>query len=186
MFAEKITTIVKNIISPYIKEGNTCVDLTAGNGFDTCFLAEKVGISGCVYAFDVQALAIKNTQKRLTENNLQSRVKLINDSHENLDIYIHEDINVAMFNLGYLPGGDHNNITRADTTCIAINKVLERLSVGGIVSIVSYFGHGGGPEEKESVEKLLSKLDEKVFTVMTLFYPNRKESAPIMHFIFKK
>lgn len=186
MLTDRITNIVKNILKPYINEGCTAVDLTAGNGHDTCFLAELVGTNGFVYSFDVQANAIKNTKDRLKKRGLLDRVKLINDGHENLELYIKDEINIAMFNLGYLPGGDHNNITRAHTTCIAINKVVASLAAGGVISIVSYFGHQGGLQEKESVEKLLSHLDEKNFTVMTMFYPNRKETAPIMHYIFKK
>lgn len=186
MFNIPITTLVKNELSPYIKEGHTAIDLTAGNGNDTCFLAEKVGLTGKIYAFDVQALAIERTRKKLEEYGLIERVRLIQDSHERLDKYINEKINIAMMNLGYLPNGDKKIITCPKTTITAINKVIEKLENGGILSIILYHGHEGGKEEKTEVEKYLRKIDEKKIDIITISYLNRKNSAPIIYLLHKR
>lgn len=45
--------------------GDSAVDATAGNGYDTLFLARLVGPSGHVHAFDVQAAALEETRRRL-------------------------------------------------------------------------------------------------------------------------
>ena len=42
-----------------IKEGDIAVDATAGRGRDTLLLSELVGDTGHVYAFDIQADAIR-------------------------------------------------------------------------------------------------------------------------------
>jgi predicted methyltransferase len=186
LITDQITTIVKKEISPYIHEGYIAVDLTAGNGNDTCFLAEAVGKSGKVYAFDVQAIAIENTKRKLEDKQLQDRVSLIHDGHENIGQYINRKINVAMLNLGYLPSGDKAIITRPETTIIAINKVIEMLEIGGVMSIVVYYGHDGGVREKDVVENLLRNLDEKNIDIMTISYLNRKNAAPVIHLLHKR
>lgn len=55
--------IAKDICIKKLKEGDIAVDATIENGNDTVFLAEIVGQSGKVYAFDIQQDAVKNTQK---------------------------------------------------------------------------------------------------------------------------
>ncbi|PLX86846.1 MAG: hypothetical protein C0614_03460 [Desulfuromonas sp.] len=47
--------------------GDTAVDLTAGKGRDTLALAEAVGHSGRIVAFDVQAEALSQSSLLLTE-----------------------------------------------------------------------------------------------------------------------
>jgi len=186
VITDQVTTIVKNEISPYIHEGYIAVDLTAGNGNDTCFLAEKIGVKGKVYAFDVQAIAIEETKKKLEDKHLEDRVLLVHDGHENIDKYIKEKIHVAMLNLGYLPSGDKTIITRPKTTICAIRKVIKLLEIGGVLSIIVYYGHAGGQQEKDSVEEVLQNLDEKKIDVMTISYPNRKSSAPIIYLLYKR
>lgn len=186
MLTDRITTLVKEMIRPYIHEGDVVVDLTAGNGWDTLFLAQIVGEKGKVYSFDIQAVAIEHTRKLLYNNHANKQVVLIQAGHETIDTYVSEPIKGAMFNLGYLPGADLKIITKPESTCLALYKVLELLSIDGMVSIVSYFGHEGGMTEKLLLEDFLSKLDEKTFDVITIFYPNRQHNAPIMHFIRRK
>lgn len=178
--------LVKEMISPYIHQGDIVVDLTAGNGNDTLFLAQKVGAMGKVYAFDIQETALENTRKLLADNDVLTQVTLIHAGHECFNEHVHEIVQCGMFNLGYLPRGDTKAITKPETTCLALKRVLKQLSIDGMVSIVSYYGHEGGLEEKLELENLLVHLDEKNFDVMTIFYPNRQNFSPIMHFIRKK
>src|SRR6056297_1537372 len=91
------------LLKRHISSGDKVIDATAGNGNDTVFLAELVGNSGHVFAFDIQDKAIKNIEKLLKKNNLETRVKLIQANHENMLNYI--DINEVkgiIFNLGFL------------------------------------------------------------------------------------
>ena len=95
--------MVHEILKTKIKEGDIVVDATVGNGYDTVFLAKVVGKTGRVIGFDIQEKALNNTKDKLIRENLEGRVILIHDSHSNIDKYIKEPINGAMFNLGYLP-----------------------------------------------------------------------------------
>lgn len=186
MITESITTMVKNILSPYLKEGIIAVDLTAGNGNDTCFLASKVGKEGKVYAFDVQATALEKTRLLLLEKGFLSRASLIHDGHENLAHYIDCKIGVAMANLGYLPGSDKRIVTKPETTIKALSSVLDKLIVGGVMSIVIYYGHEGGELERKNVQAFIDQLDEFYFDVVMISYPNRKNKAPIIYFVHKR
>ena len=54
--------------------------------------------------------------------------------------YITTPLKAVMFNLGYLPGGDHNISTQPDTTIRAIKNALSLLDRMGIIVIVIYYG----------------------------------------------
>jgi hypothetical protein len=51
---------------------------------------------------------------------------------------------LVAFNLGYLPGGDKEIITRSETTLLALEAAKRILIQGGLISIVVYVGHPGG------------------------------------------
>jgi len=38
----------------------------------------------------------------------EDRVVFVNSGHENIDFYIKDEVSAVIFNLGYLPKGDHN------------------------------------------------------------------------------
>ena len=42
----------KHFILTHLREGDTAVDFTMGNGYDTVFLSQTVGKSGQVVAFE--------------------------------------------------------------------------------------------------------------------------------------
>lgn len=182
----KATEIAKVVMNMKVKNGSTTLDATMGNGNDTAFLAGLVGHEGKVFSFDVQDLALRNTKKRLEGLGLLERVELIKDSHENLDLYVEEVIDLAIFNLGYLPGGDHSIITKPSSTIIAIKKVLELLNKNGILLVVLYYGHSGGKEEKEKVEDLLRLLDQREFNVLKFDFINQKNNPPVLIGVEKK
>lgn len=167
-----------------LPEGGIVIDATAGNGFDTVKLSKKVGESGKVYAFDIQASALEETKKRLSDDGL-SNTELILDSHSELDKYINELVDGVVFNLGYLPGGDHNLQTIADTTIVAIEKSLELLKHIGFVSVTVYYGKNSGTAEKEAVMEFLKHLDHKKYTVLTHDFHNRPNNPPITVIITK-
>lgn len=168
-----------HFLTEILQPGHCAVDGTMGNGHDTLLLAKLVGSGGKVYAFDIQEQAIENTRRRLaSEGVLDERVKLIQDGHQNIKKYIHHPIQGAIFNLGYLPGGNHEIITRTGSTLTAIEHTLELLSSGGRLVIVVYPGHAGGKEEKEAVETLVSQLVSHTYKVVKVNFLNRPPSAP--------
>ena len=58
---EKVHAILKN----HLREGDQAIDATAGNGYDTLFLAEQIGLSGEVIAIDIQNCAIQSTRENV-------------------------------------------------------------------------------------------------------------------------
>ncbi|QUI24833.1 methyltransferase domain-containing protein [Vallitalea pronyensis] len=186
MFESHITLKVHGILKDYIKEGHVVVDATMGNGYDTVFLAEQVGVSGKVYAFDIQEKALLSTKEKLVESNLSDRVTLIKASHEAVRSHVQEPIDMAMFNLGYLPTGNKEVITKPYSTLIAIEAILGILKKDGILSIITYYGHDGGMVEKEAVQGFISMLKQSEYEVLSIQYENRKKNPPIIYFVRKR
>lgn len=176
--------MAKVYIARALPSGGIAVDATAGKGTDTVFLASLVGSAGLVYSFDIQELALQETTAKLQKSNL-TNVKLINDGHEQMDLYIKEPLDAVMFNLGYLPGGNHELVTTPETTSRAVAKALKMLKPGGVMTIVLYTGHPGGNEEKEQLEEMLYKLDQKSFQLLKVTYPNQKNNPPFLLVIEK-
>lgn len=177
-FLKNAVTVSHLMIKSMIKDGDIVIDATCGKGNDTLFLAKLVGENGKVYAFDIQAEAINITSKKLTETNLLDRVTLIQDNHANISLYINEPVSIAMFNLGFLPGSDHNLITQPDTTLTAVMQVLGLLIKGGLITIVFYPGHEGGQEELEIVKNYLTKLSQHEFEVSYITFINQINNPP--------
>ena len=181
----RATSINHDFISRLIKAGDRAVDATVGNGNDTLFLANLVGDSGKVYGFDIQEKAIEKTKALLLEHNLDNRVSLIFDGHENIEKYIQNPLKAIMFNLGYLPGGEHEIITKEETTIIALKKSLSLLTADGILSVVVYSGHQGGEREKQAVEVFFKTIPKNEFHVVKMHHLNRLESSPYIIMVQK-
>ncbi len=163
----KATGIVHLLLEKFLAEGQCVVDATVGNGYDTLFLAQAVGTSGQVYAFDIQAQALNETKKLLMKHDCMQQVKLIHDGHENLSQYIQEPVNAIIYNLGYLPGGNKHIITSKETTLLSLRQGLEILGSGGIITLIIYPGHPGGAEEAAAIEELLASLSSQTWQIMS-------------------
>ena len=168
--------IIKSVVTP----GDSVIDATAGNGNDTAFLAGLVGTSGRVYSFDIQQKALDKTKAKLECINLLDRVTLIHDGHENMDLYVKERVKAVMFNLGYLPGGDHSIGTKGRTTIEALEKAMGLIADDGIITVVIYYGGDSGFEEKNQVMDYLKTIDCKRFTVMMSNFINQVNCPPIL------
>lgn len=168
--------IIEYFINSFIKEGDTVVDATAGNGNDTLKLCKKTGENGKVFAFDIQKSALDATDKKLKDNGFFN-AKLILDSHENIDNYVTEPVSAVIFNLGYLPGGDHSICTHADSSINAIEKSLKLIS--GFISVTVYYGKNSGTEEKDAVMEYLKTIDHKKYTVLVHDFYNRPNNPPL-------
>ncbi len=180
------TTLAKNFIKENLKEGDIAIDATMGRGNDTLFLREIVGDNGFVYAFDIQEEALEATKNRLIENNLYNNVELILDGHQNIDKYINKQIDCAVFNFGYLPRGNHNISTKANTSIIAIEKCLKILKVKGVISLCVYQGGDTGFEEKDAILDFVKNLDYNKYTVIVSEFFNRPNYPPIHIKIIKE
>lgn len=188
-----ITILIKSalnfshdILESITKKGDYVIDATMGNGHDTQFLSELVGETGKVFSFDIQKTALSNT-KQLLKNHNNKNVELILDSHENFDNYIENNhITAIIYNLGYLPGGDKNLITKPKSTILSIKKGLDLLKKNGVIILVIYYGHPGGDYEKNQVFELTENLDQKKYNVLKYEFINQNNEPPILIAIEKK
>ena len=168
-----------------VPEGGLCIDATAGNGHDTVKLCGLVGPDGRVKAFDIQPRAVENTKKRLKELGLDN-AEVILDSHANMDKYAGPGtVDFIVFNLGWLPGGDHSVFTHADSTTAAIEAGLRLLRDGGKISLSIYYGGRSGYEERDALLEYLAGLDPNRYTVLLTRFYNRTGDVPISAVIIK-
>jgi tRNA G10 N-methylase Trm11 len=168
----------------YVEEGDICIDATVGNGGDMLFLTELAGQSGQVSGFDIQQIAIENTRQKLERHGRSGTLYL--ESHANMGQYFEENtVSAIVFNLGYLPGGDHALATRAQSTIQAIETGLTLLKTGGVISLCIYSGGDSGFEEKEAVLSYLKQLDQKNYLVITNEFYNKPNNPPMPVFIIK-
>jgi hypothetical protein len=175
------------LIEKYADKNGVLIDATAGNGKDTKFLAEFAGDSSRVLAFDIQAEAAARTETLIKNSALEERVEIYNDSHANLDKYLSEnEISAVIYNLGYLPGGNKEITTEAETTIKALEKNLVFLKKYGIIILVIYTGHPGGKEEKEAVFKFAEGLDHKKYNVMHYEFINQAKNPPEVLAVIKR
>jgi predicted methyltransferase len=152
----RVTERAQLLAQEILRPGDLAMDGTAGKGRDTACLAQAVGPSGHVHAFDIQPEAIAATANLLTLAGLAGRVTLHARSHADLASVLpadqHGRLGVAIFNLGYLPGGDTAIITRPASTAAALRAAHAELRPGGRLICVAYTGHPGGAEESDVVQ----------------------------------
>lgn len=170
----------------YLTKGMHVIDATAGNGKDSLLLAKSIltSTSGWLWTIDIQKIALENSKKLLREElslDLFNRISFLEQSHatfpENLP-----PINLIVYNLGYLPGGDHAITTKTPTTLQSLKAALLLLTSGGYLSITLYPGHTEGSLEKEAVLLFLRDLPPS-YTVAIEAEENPR--APILVFVKK-
>ena len=151
-----LTELAHTLVATYVSPGDAAIDATAGNGWDTAFLVQRVGPQGRVFAFDVQPAALDRTRQRVSALAGCENVQLICASHALLATHIPREyrgqVKAVMFNLGYLPRGDHARVTAAFSTVAALEAARAWLHPEGVISVLAYRGHAGGNEEAAAVE----------------------------------
>ncbi|ASK26611.1 tRNA (mnm(5)s(2)U34)-methyltransferase [Neisseria chenwenguii] len=180
MYLDNILPFARKLLSCRLSAGCRALDGTAGNGHDTLLLAELVGASGKVLAFDVQEAALFQTASRLAQAGVAARVTLIHDSHEKLTDYVDEPLDAAVFNFGWLPGGDKSCTTEAQSSVNALNAVLPLLKPNGLLLAVLYPGHEVGRREAQAVENWAENLPQQEFSVLKYGFTNRRNAPPYL------
>ncbi|MBS4175945.1 class I SAM-dependent methyltransferase [Lederbergia citrea] len=190
MGLQRVLSFARTLLERAVKPEDAVVDATVGNGHDTVFLAQLVGEQGRVYGFDIQTEAIEQTKLALESKNLMERVSLYDSGHESLleTIPFEEKgkITGAIFNLGYLPGGDKSIVTHAETTISAIEQLLELMPKGGIVVLVIYHGHAAGAIERDALLDYAINLPQEKVHVLQYGFINQKNNPPFILAIEKK
>ena len=172
----------------HLKPGMTVIDATAGNGYDTLFLAKQVlsDSNGHVHAFDIQKEAIESTAALLKKNLPPfqlDHLTLHHASHEFFPIGL-KNIDLIAYNLGYRPAGNKKITTIAPITIKSCQSALDILAPHGLLSIMIYPGHPQGSLEKESLYNWLNSLSSKKLYI-SIHTPFNRPNAPILLIISK-
>lgn len=170
--------LAADVLRQVLSEGDTAIDATMGNGHDTEALCRLVGPSGLVYAFDLQPQAVENTRARLLAAGLADRARLFCLGHEHLAEAVPAPVRAVMFNLGWLPGGDHSVTTHWETTRQAVDSALALLEPLGVLVICAYPGHAEGDRERKALIEHLSALPPQGFNVLWHQFLNAGPGAP--------
>ena len=135
---------------------------------------------------DIQPQALEAAAALVHKQGLQ-QVEFVLDGHEHMAQYAEAGtVDCIVFNLGYLPGGDHAIATKADTTIAALEQGLELLKPLGIISLAIYHGGDTGFAERDAVLQWLKQLDHKQYTVLVTDFYNRPNYPPLAVQIIKE
>ncbi|MCH5287990.1 MAG: class I SAM-dependent methyltransferase [Christensenellaceae bacterium] len=170
--------IAADALRQVVRPGDRVIDATLGNGHDTRMLAELVGETGRVIGFDIQQEAVDRTEASLREAGLLGRCELHAVGHQHIAERVTGPIRAAVFNLGWLPGGDKAITTRWETTHAALSGVIGLLEPGGICTVCAYPGHAAGDEERRALTDWLSALRPQAFNVLHHRFLNAGPGAP--------
>ena len=147
------------------------IDFTMGNGHDTLFLSDYCHH---VYSYDIQSLALNNTKELVKR---KKNITLFLKSHEYFDEDV-RDFEVGIFNLGYLPEGDHNITTTLDVTQRTLIKAVEHMKK--VIFITCYIGHPQGKEEALWIDNYVSDLDTHTYNVSSFKMMNKKNAPYVI------
>lgn len=172
-----LLSLQKKFILAHLREGDTAVDFTMGNGYDTVFLSQTVGASGSVTAFDIQEKALISTEHNLKSNNCPDNWRLICASHDRAPEFIKGPIKAGMFNLGYLPGSGKKQVTtQRSTTLPAVKSALEMLGEDSVLLVAIYPGHPEGAAEGEELCRFFSEISRFKYSIAQFRMLNSPES----------
>ena len=173
------------LIKANIQPGQFWVDATCGNGYDTVFLAEAVTARGHVFAFDVQTAACEATEARAKQAGFK-HISIFNDSHENTAKYTMDQIDGAVFNLGYLPGAARKITTKPKSTKKAVKSIMGLLKCTGFICITAYVSHPGGRREYRTILRMLCRKGMSGYQTTVFDEKPEKNPSPKVLFLEKQ
>ncbi len=174
-FNLSILNKARELMERNLKENDIVVDATLGNGKDSNFLLNIIK-KGHLFGFDIQKNAVDKTNNLLKEK--YQNYTLFNTGHENIKYKLKDykgKISLIVFNLGYIPKGNKEITTKANTTIKAIKNSLPLLNNKGHIVITIYKGHKEGLKESIEITKYLNTL--KNYTYKEYHNTNNK-TAP--------
>lgn len=194
------TKLALHLVRPYVTPDAAVVDATCGNGHDTLALARMNPAQ--LYAFDIQEQAVRATTELLQRHGYSKsiadgKITVCCQAHEQMGTVVPEGdcpdpgddgapVRAVIFNLGYLPGGDKERTTRADSTLAALRAAMELLAPDGVICITMYSGHPEGKREKTALLEFASALDAGKWHTAYVSMPNQKHDPPEILLITRK
>jgi hypothetical protein len=77
-------------------------------------------------------------------------------------------VDLILFNLGYLPKGDHSLHTTGEITVKAIKIGLHKIAKNGIIMLAAYPGTDAGAEKAEAVRRICRRCPRKTIVSITM------------------
>jgi len=177
----RLTQYAHLCLETILKPGDCVLDATAGNGYDSLKSAELIGGSGRLIAIDKQAVAIDTTRKKITEYDSELRPEIHLGDHAKLLKKLSVKLDVALFNLGYLPGGNKSVISTPESTIAALDEIPRLLKNEGALFVTTYRQHPGGADESIAVCEWMLKQEVKGWVINKFEPPSAPESlGPIL------
>lgn len=93
----------QKILSPYIKEGITVLDMGCGPGFFTVEIAKMIGPEGKVLAADLQEGMLQKLKNKINGTYLEDRIKLIQCEKNKINVTDKVDFVLAFFVIHEIP-----------------------------------------------------------------------------------
>ncbi|CAM9184177.1 unnamed protein product [Pylaiella littoralis] len=167
--------------------GDTVLDCTAGNGHDSLALGKAVALKdglGSLYVMDVQERALEATRERLRSELGELALKrstLINGNFREMPPELEpESVQLVVYNLGWLPGGDKSITTKLEDTLESIEAAKPLVKHGGMISVMLYKGHAEGERETDAVLGYAAGLALNQWRVFTHERINRPDSPQLL------
>jgi hypothetical protein len=170
--ARGVQTLARGAWADVLRAGDVAVDATCGNGRDAATLAlllAEAGPGGALVAIDVQQPALDATAAAvgaaLAGSQTPPALSLVLGSHATFPPAA-RGAKLFVYNLGYLPGGDHALTTTTASTLASLAVAQAYVAVGGLISLMLYPGHAAGVDEADAVVRHLEGLDKAVWRVL--------------------
>ena len=96
----------QKILSPYIEQGTTVLDVGCGPGFFSIDMAHMVGKNGQVIACDIQEGMLQKVRDKINGTELEERVKLHKCKEDNIGITDHVDFALLFYMVHEVPNKD--------------------------------------------------------------------------------
>ena len=93
----------RKILSPYIKEGMTVLDIGCGPGFFTADIARLVGESGRVIAADLQEGMLQRLRAKIRKTDLEGRITLHKCGEDGIGLSETVDFIAAFYMIHEIP-----------------------------------------------------------------------------------
>ena len=93
----------KKILSPYVKEGMTVLDMGCGPGFFSIEMANMVGRNGKIISADLQDGMLQKLHMKVKGTELEERIKFVNCTQEIINVTETVDFILAFYMVHEVP-----------------------------------------------------------------------------------